>query len=78
MTPPVFDNHFEVHSKSAFKHALLAGAYPTYEEARKNPFSIHLAGTTLKYSFPKGLHERDAARMVRGMHRIPAKVFSPN
>lgn len=78
MTTPVFDNHFEVHSKSAFKHALLAGAYPTYEEARKNPFSIHLVGTSFRCSFSQGLHERDAARMVRGMHRIPAKTFNSN
>ena len=71
-------NHFHVANKDQLKHALLAGAYPSYAEARANPFTVELAGTPLRLSFPRGLHERDAQRMARNVSRTPAKAFKPN
>lgn len=71
-------NHFEVFRKDQLRHALLAGAYPTYEQARANPFTIDLAGTRLRFNFPRGLHERDAQKMARNVSRTPARAFSPN
>lgn len=70
-------NHFAVSNRDQLKHALLAGAYPTYELARANPFTVELAGTRLRLAFPRGLHERDAERMARKVRRTPAKAFTP-
>jgi len=70
-------NHFEVFTKTQLKHALLAGAYPTYELARANPFTVELAGTRLRLRFPNGLHEVRAAKMLRNFARTPAKAFKP-
>lgn len=71
-------NHFEVFNKDQLKHSLLAGSYPTCAEARANPFTVELAGTRLRLSFPNGLHEQQATRMVRNFARVPAKAFKPN
>lgn len=70
-------NHFAVHNKSQLMHALLAGAYPTFIEARANPFTVELVGTKFKISFPEGLHEAKAARAVNQMRRKSAKFFQP-
>jgi hypothetical protein len=70
-------NHFQVFTRDQLKHALLAGAYPTYEAARSNPFTVELAGTPLRLKFPRGLHERDAQKMARNVGRTPAKAFKP-
>ena len=70
-------NHFEVFTKTQLKHALLAGAYPTYELARANPFTVELAGTRLRLSFPNGLHESLAKKMTGRLHQTPAKAFKP-
>lgn len=70
-------NHFEVFTKTQLKHALLAGAYPTYEMARANPFTVEVAGLGWRIQFPSGLHERDAAKMARAVHRTPASAFKP-
>lgn len=72
-----YHNHFEVSTKAQLRHAILAGAFPTYEEARANPFTVYLAGTNLKLLFPRGLHETDANKFVRNLTRIRASVFQP-
>lgn len=70
-------NHFAVHNKSQLRHALLAGAYPTYEEARANPFTIELVGTNFKMNFPNGLHEHKAKKAAARMGRKSPKFFQP-
>lgn len=70
-------NHFEVYTKSQLRSALLAGAYPTYHEAKENPFTIHLAGTNFKLAFPNGLHETKAIRAAARMRRLSVKFFQP-
>ena len=70
-------NHFEVSTKMQLHYALKAGAYPTYEEARANPFTIDFANTKFRLRFPRGLHERDAERAARRVRRLPVKVFTP-
>ena len=70
-------NHFAVHNKLQLMAALLAGAYPTYQEARANPFTIELVGTSFKMRFPNGLHETAAAKAVNRMRRKSAKFYQP-
>lgn len=70
-------NHFEVFTKTQLKHALLAGAYPTYELAHANPFTVELAGTRLRLKFPNGLHERQAIKAANKLNRTPASAFRP-
>lgn len=70
-------NHFAVHNKLQLLHALLAGAYPTYHEARDNPFTIELVGTNFKMRFPYGLHESVAAKAASRMRRKSPKFFQP-
>jgi hypothetical protein len=72
-----FENHFHVYRKSQLAAALRAGSYPTYAEARANPFTIHLAGTNFKLTFPNGLHETDALRASARVNRLNQKVFQP-
>lgn len=69
-------NHFEVSTKMQLFFALHAGAYPTYEEARQNPFSIVFTGTRYRLNFPRGLHERDAIRAAGRVRRLATEVFS--
>ena len=70
-------NHFAVHNKSQLRYALLAGAYPTYEEARSNPFTIELVGTKFRVSFPNGLHEFAAKKAAAQMNRKSPKFYQP-
>lgn len=70
-------NHFAVHNNSQLMHALLAGAYPTYHEARDNPFTIELVGTNFKMRFPNGLHETVAEKAVSRMRRKSVKFYQP-
>lgn len=70
-------NHFAVHNKMQLLHALLAGAYPTFLEARANPFTIELVGTNFKISFPEGLHEARAEKAASQMRRKSPKFFQP-
>lgn len=77
MTTGPYFNHFTVSTKAQLRSAILAGAYPTYEEARGNPFTVYLDGTNLKLLFPKGLHESEANKIVRNITRIRASVFQP-
>lgn len=72
-----YENHFHVYTKSQLAAALRAGAYPTYEQARANPFTIHLAGTNLKLTFAQGLHEVAAAKASARVNRLNKKVFQP-
>ena len=69
-------NHFEVSTKMQLFFALHAGAYPTYEEARANPFTIDFVDTRYRLRFPRGLHERDAIRAASRVRRLSTKVFS--
>ena len=71
-------NHFAVHDKMQLLHALLAGAYPTYAEARANPFTIELVGTKFKISFPEGLHEAKARKAAAQMRRKSPSFFRSN
>lgn len=71
-------NHFAVHNKMQLLHALLAGAYPTFEEARANPFTIELVGTNFRMSFPEGLHERKAEKSAAHMRRKSPLFFRGN
>lgn len=70
-------NHFAVQNKMQLLHALLAGAYPTYHEARDNPFTIELVGTKFKISFPVGLHEAKAKKAASQLRRKSQKFFQP-
>jgi hypothetical protein len=70
-------NHFHVYKKSQLAAALRAGAYETYELARANPFTIALAGTRFKLSFPNGLHERDADKASAKANRLKQQIFQP-
>lgn len=71
------DNIFVVETKTQMRYAILAGAYPTYEEARANPFSIRIKGRdNYALNFNNGLHERDAIRITRRMTRMPSSTFS--
>lgn len=70
-------NHFAVHNKMQLLHALLAGAYPTYHEARDNPFTIELVGTNFKMRFPEGLHEARATKAANQLRRKATKFFQP-
>lgn len=69
------DNHLVVHNKNQLRAAILAGAYPTFEEARINPFSIRLEGTRFEINFNNGLHERDAQRILRSFTKVPSLHF---
>jgi len=71
-------NHFAVHNKMQLLHALLAGAYPTFEEAKANPFTIELVGTNFRMSFPEGLHERKAEKSAAQMRRKSPLFFRGN
>lgn len=70
-------NHLVVANKTQLRHALLAGAYPTYAEARANPFSIEMEGTRCRVTFPNGLHEDVARSMVAYLRRTPAACIQP-
>ena len=63
-----------VRSKPELVAAIKAGAQPTFELAKANPFTVRLG--TVKYTFKDGLHERRAREIVREIHRTPAKAFS--
>jgi len=71
-------NHFAVHNKMQLLHALLAGAYPTYHEARANPFTVELVGTNFKMRFPNGLHESLATKAATRMRRKSPSFFRGN
>lgn len=77
MTTGPYHNHFEVSTKAQLCHAILAGAFPTYEQARGNPFTVYLAGTQLKLLFPRGLHEDRANSIVRRIKRTRLTAFQP-
>lgn len=70
-------NHFAVHNKMQLAAALRAGSYPTYELARANPFTIQLAQTNFKLTFPNGLHEKDALKASGKVNRRKTQVFQP-
>lgn len=71
------NNHFHVYNKRQLASAIRAGAYPTYEEARANPFTVHLAGTNLKLTFAQGLHEQTADSVAARIGRLNPKIFQP-
>lgn len=70
-------NHFAVHNQGQLRQALLAGAYPTYEEARANPLTVELVGTNFRLSFPSGLHESRAKKLAAEVNRKSPKFFQP-
>lgn len=71
------NNHFHVYNKRQLASAIRAGAYPTYEEARANPFTVHLAGTNFKLTFAQGLHERTADKVAGRVGRLKQNIFQP-
>ena len=70
-------NEFDVTSKAEMIAAVKAAAVPTYEEARRNPVTIRLLGTSCRYLFPEGIQERRAEGIVRRVKALPARVFQP-
>lgn len=78
MSKPEYDNHFVVRTKMQLAYALLAGSYPTYEEARANPFDVVLLGTNLRLRFPEGLHAERAAKAAARVRRLNKSVFQPH
>jgi hypothetical protein len=61
-------NEFVVGTPAALSAAILAGARPTYEAARLNPFTVQFG--TCTYTFKKGLHERTAARIAHNARKM--------
>ena len=62
-----------VESKSALVAAIKAGAQPTFELAKANPFIVRLGKCV--YTFKDGLHERRSREIIKNIHRTPARAF---
>jgi hypothetical protein len=54
--------------------AINAGARATHNQARENPFAVHL-GTT-KYTFKEGLHETRAEMLARHIKHTTSTAFT--
>lgn len=61
-------NSFIVETPAALSAAILAGASPTYEAARANPFVVRFG--TCRYTFKEGLHEKTAQRIARNARKM--------
>lgn len=66
---------FEVQGRQELAAAILAAAHPTYEQARANPVLIKLLGTSCRYLFREGLHQRQAEAIASRVRKAPAGVF---
>jgi hypothetical protein len=66
---------YEVENRAAFAAAVIAASRYTLEEARLNPFVVHLVGTNFKLTAPKGMHVRAAGRVAKLVRQTPAHVF---
>lgn len=66
---------YEVTGRDELCAAVRAAAQPTFEQARANPVSIKLLGTSAQYLFKEGLHETHAARIERKIRNTPRGAF---
>jgi len=61
-------NEFVVETPAGVYAAILAGASPTYEEARANPFVVQFG--TCRYTFKAGLQEKIAQRIAHNARKM--------
>ena len=70
-------NEFTVTSRAELMAAVRAAAMPSYSEARRNPVTIELLGTSCRYLFPEGIQESRAEAICKRITKTPAGAFRP-